>query len=176
MAKNLIKNGCGKEEFKFWEDVQNGGDGWNIEVLPGDCGASFPADGVDQYFASSFEWCSKSQTIDLRNEGFPEEVLDNIQPSIVVNDWYAGRTDADCVYQLNVQLLSDSRDVITEYTSDRIAIPQTSEGTWTQISHVFFGYGPGVRFINFKHGGEDNVCWKGWYGVRVTNSSVTLEV
>ncbi|XP_075046322.1 F-box only protein 2-like [Mixophyes fleayi] len=175
MAKNLIKNCCGEEELECWVDVENGGDGWKVEDLPGDNGGDFPSDEVSKYFASSFGWCSKSQVLDLLNEGYTEEILDTNQPSIVVSDWYAARTDAGCLYELNVQLLSDSRDLITEYKSEIITIPQSNEGTWNQISHTFSEYGPGVRFISFKHGGQDSLFWKGWYGVRVTNSSVTIE-
>lgn len=44
-----------------------------------------------------------------------------------------------------------------------------------QISHTFTDYGPGVRFVRFEHGGQDSVYWKGWFGARVTNSSVWVE-
>ncbi|KAM3922711.1 F-box only protein 2-like [Leptodactylus fuscus] len=174
MARNLIKNPCGEEELEHWEDVQHGGDGWKVEELPGDCGAKFPSDGISKYFATSFEWCCKSQKIDLLNEGYTAEELD-AQPKILVSDWYAARTDAGCSYELTVQLLSDSQDVINEYKSENITIPKKTEGTWNQLSHTFSEYGPGVRFIQFTHGGQDTVCWKGWYGVRVTNSSIKIE-
>ncbi|XP_063293164.1 F-box only protein 2 [Pelobates fuscus] len=172
---NLIKNPCGEEEYEFWNDLQNGGDGWNIEDLPGDNGQDFPIEGIQKYFASSFEWCSKSQLIDLLKEGYWEEVMDNEQPNIVVSDWYAARSDSGCLYELSVQLLSDTSDVITEHKSEIITIPQDNDGGWNQISHTFSGYGPGVRFVRFQHGGQDSVFWKGWYGVRVSNSSVTIE-
>lgn len=45
-----------------------------------------------------------------------------------------------------------------------------------QIRHTFLDYGPGMRFISFEHGGQDTKFWDGWFGVRVTGSSVTLEV
>ncbi|XP_063799955.1 F-box only protein 2-like isoform X2 [Pseudophryne corroboree] len=175
LKRNLLKNPRALEELAFWEDVENGGDGWKVEDLPGDNGAEFPSDEVKKYFASSFGWCSKSQVIDLLSEGYTEEILDTNQPNIVVSDWYAARTDAGCLYELNVQLLSDSRDLITEHKSDTITIPEAGDSAWNQVTHTFSKYGPGVRFIHFKHGGQDSVFWKGWYGVRVTNSSVTIE-
>ncbi|XP_040286360.1 F-box only protein 2-like [Bufo bufo] len=175
MARNLIKNPCGEEELEYWEDIQNGGDGWKIEAIPGDCGADIPCDGVSKYFASSFECCSKTQVIDLLNEGYTEEVLD-AQPNIVVSDWYAARTDSKGgIYELKVQLLSGSRDVIKEYNSESVTIPENTDGAWTQLTYTFSEYGPGVRFIQFTHCGQDSVYWKGWYGVRVTNSSVIVE-
>ncbi|XP_015421424.1 PREDICTED: F-box only protein 2 [Myotis davidii] len=57
-----------------------------------------------------------------------------------------------------------------------------AEGYWEelldtthQISHTFTDYGPGVRFVRFEHAGQDSVYWKGWFGARVTNSSVWVE-
>ncbi|XP_056398211.1 F-box only protein 2 isoform X2 [Hyla sarda] len=174
MARNLIKNPCGEEEFKYWEIVEDGGDGWKVEKLPGDCGVAFPAGGIFKYFTTSSKCCSKTQVIDLLKEGYLKRLLDT-SPKIVVSDWYAGRTDAGCTYQLKVQLLSESRQVISEYSSENIAIPKTNNGAWAQIRHAFSGYGSGVRFIQFTHCGQDSVSWKGWYGVRVTNSSVIIE-
>lgn len=45
-----------------------------------------------------------------------------------------------------------------------------------QLSHTFSDYGPGMRFISFEHGGQDTKFWEGWFGVRVTESSITFEV
>lgn len=43
-----------------------------------------------------------------------------------------------------------------------------------QISHTFQNYPAGVRYIWFQHGGQDTQFWAGWYGIRVTNSSITI--
>ncbi|KAG8552748.1 hypothetical protein GDO81_003032 [Engystomops pustulosus] len=45
----------------------------------------------------------------------------------------------------------------------------------TGVSHEFQQYGPGVRYVNFTHKGKDTQFWKGWYGPRISNSSVTLK-
>uniref|UniRef100_A0A8C0QIM2 F-box protein 2 n=1 Tax=Chelonoidis abingdonii TaxID=106734 RepID=A0A8C0QIM2_CHEAB len=121
---------------------------------------------------SSSRWCRKSQVIDLRAEGYWEELLDTTQPKIVVKDWYAGRSDAGCLYQLHVKLLSEHEDVLAEFQrSHSLSFPLCPP----QLSHTFSNYGPGARFVCFEHGGQDTLFWKGWYGVRVTNSSVTVE-
>lgn len=44
----------------------------------------------------------------------------------------------------------------------------------SQVSHTFSNYPPGVRYIWFQHGGVDTHYWAGWYGPRVTNSSITI--
>ncbi|NXD62292.1 FBX2 protein, partial [Eolophus roseicapillus] len=173
--KNLIKNPCGEEDLQHWGEVENGGDGWKIEELPGDFGKEFPSEEVHKYFVTSYEWCRKVQVIDLRAEGYWEELMDTTQPKVVVRDWYAGRSDAGCLYELCVKLLSENEDVLAEYKSETIATPQDNDANWTEISHTFSNYGPGVRFVRFEHGGQDTLFWKGWYGVRVTNSSVTVE-
>lgn len=35
----------------------------------------------------SFRWCRKAQVIDLRAEGYWEELMDTTQPKVVVKDW-----------------------------------------------------------------------------------------
>ncbi|KAM5246928.1 F-box only protein 2 [Ctenodactylus gundi] len=174
--RNLLRNPCGEEDLEGWCDVEHGGDGWRVEELPGDAGADFPHDdAVRKYFASSFQWCRKAQVIDLRAEGYWEELLDIAQPAIVVKDWYSGRADAGCLYELTAQLLSEQEDVLAEFHSGQVAVPEGSEDGWTEISHTFTDYGPGVRFVRFQHGGQDSVYWKGWFGARVTGSSVCVE-
>ncbi|XP_052547618.1 F-box only protein 2 isoform X2 [Tympanuchus pallidicinctus] len=163
------------EDLQHWGEVENGGDGWKIEELPGDFGKEFPSEDVHKYFVTSYEWCRKSQVIDLRAEGYWEELMDTTQPKVVVKDWYAGRSDAGCLYELCVKLLSENEDVLAEYKTETIAIPEDNDASWTEISYTFSDYGPGVRFVRFEHGGQDTLFWKGWYGVRVTNSSVTVE-
>ncbi|XP_057567535.1 F-box only protein 2 [Hippopotamus amphibius kiboko] len=175
--RNLLRNACGEEDLEGWCDVEHGGDGWRVEELPGDCGVEFIHDeSVKKYFASSFEWCRKAQVIDLQAEGYWEELLDTTQPAIVVKDWYSSRRDAGCLYELTVKLLSEHEDVLAEFNSGQVAVPQDSDdGGWIEISHTFTDYGPGVRFVRFEHGGQDCVYWKGWFGARVTNSSVWVE-
>lgn len=34
-----------------------------------------------------FRWCRKAQVIDLRAEGYWEELMDTTQPKIMVRDW-----------------------------------------------------------------------------------------
>lgn len=174
--RNLLRNPCGEEDLEGWCDVEHGGDGWRVEELPGDSGVEFSHDeSVKKYFASSFEWCRKAQVIDLQAEGYWEELLDTTQPAIVVKDWYSGRTDAGCLYELTVRLLSEHEDVLAEFNSGQVAVPPDSEDGWMEISHTFTDYGPGVRYVRFEHGGQDSVYWKGWFGARVTNSSVWVE-
>ncbi|CAK6958762.1 F-box only protein 2 isoform X2 [Scomber scombrus] len=175
MTRNLLKNPSGEEQLEFWELTENGGSQWKVEDMPGDCGHDFCNDGVTKYFATSFELCLKRQVIDLLDEGYSGEQLD-AQPTVSVEDWYCGRTDCGCTYQMTVCLLDENHEVIQEYKPDPVTLdPDSDDCSWKQISHTFSDYGPGMRFISFEHGGQDTKFWDGWFGVRVTGSSVIVE-
>ncbi|XP_062888943.1 F-box only protein 6-like [Mobula hypostoma] len=173
--RNLLKNPCAEEDFQCWTIDINGGDRWKIEDLPESHSANFPNKDINKYFVTSYGLCRKSQIIDLVENGLWSHLLDIIQPDIVVKDWYAARYDCGCIYKLRVSLLSETKSVIDKFESKKIRIPQWSDANWNEIVHVFKDYGPGVRYIQFSHEGKDTQFWAGWYGIRVTNSSVTIE-
>lgn len=176
MSRNLLKNPSGEEQLEFWELTENGGCQWKVEDMPGDCGYNLCNDEVTKYFVTSFELCLKGQVIDLLAEGYCCEQLD-AQPPVTVEDWYSGRQDCGCTYQILVTLLDENHEVIQEFKREGLSLnPNCDDCSWKQISHTFSEYGPGLRFISFEHGGQDAKYWDGWYGVRVTGSSVTLEV
>lgn len=57
---------------------------------------------------------------------------------------YSGRSDAGCLYELTVKLLSEHEDVLAEFNSGQVAVPQDSEdGGWTEVSEADLGAGPG---------------------------------
>ncbi|XP_018423273.1 PREDICTED: F-box only protein 6-like [Nanorana parkeri] len=173
--RNLLKNACANEELKFWKLESNGGDRWKVEDLPGEHGQPFPDDTVTKYFVTSYEMCLKSQLIDLRKTGYNKELMDRDQPDIAVRDWFAARADCGCQYEVEVQLLSEGKRVLHKFSPETVLIPQWSDAMWQEMTHTFRNYGPGVRYVYFRHGGKDTQWWAGWYGIRVTSSSVTVE-
>lgn len=176
MPRNLLKNPNGEGQLDFWELTENGGSEWKVEDMPGDCGFEFCNDQVTKYFATSYELCLKRQDIDLISEGYSEEELDN-QPPVIVEDWYCGRSDCGCTYQMTVLLMDQDREVMQEFKPEPVCLePDTDDCSWKQISHTFTDYGTGLRFISFEHGGHDTKFWDGWFGVRVTGSSVSLDI
>ncbi|XP_077336370.1 F-box only protein 27 isoform X2 [Lithobates pipiens] len=170
-SRNLVRNPCGSELLQYW-DIKNGGDGWAVErsrIALED--AESPT-----CFVTSYQWCEKQQIIDLVKEGLWEHFLDVHQPPICVSDWYGGRHDCGCVYSLKVQLLAvDKIAVLQEFAIRPDPIPQWNDEKYTQVSHEFRGYGPGVRYVKFMHKGKDSQIWKGRYGARITNSSVIIK-
>ncbi|XP_018432425.1 PREDICTED: F-box only protein 27-like [Nanorana parkeri] len=170
-SRNLVLNPCGTEKLQHW-NVKNGGDGWAVE------NNYCALEGAESQtcFVTSYAWCEKHQVIDLVKEGLWEHFLDVHQPAICISDWYAGRQDCGCAYDIKVQLLAvDKVAVLQEFTKRPDPIPQWNDTTYKQVSHEFRGYGPGVRYVRFIHKGKDLQFWKGWYGARITNSSVTLK-
>ncbi|XP_062822778.1 F-box only protein 6 isoform X2 [Anolis carolinensis] len=174
LERNLIKNPCAEDGFSRWSIDENGGDEWKIEAIPGAHGRGFPHPHVQKYFVTSFYSCIKSQMITLKKEGYWDELMDEVRPDIVVKDWFAARHDCGCLYQLCVQLLSSDYIVLQEFCPEDVVIEQWSDAEWRQASHTFHDYPPGVRHILFRHGGRDTQFWSGWYGVRVTNSSLSV--
>ncbi|KAA8586359.1 hypothetical protein FQN60_000195 [Etheostoma spectabile] len=97
-------------------------------------------------------WFSMEQVVDLKAEGLWEELLDDFQPQIAIEDWYEESQLHDSIYQLTVKLLgADKSTVLSEHavnpTEDRSAYSHT----WKEVSYVFSGYGPGVRYVHFLH-------------------------
>nr|XP_023649297.1 F-box only protein 6-like isoform X2 [Paramormyrops kingsleyae]XP_023649298.1 F-box only protein 6-like isoform X2 [Paramormyrops kingsleyae]XP_023649299.1 F-box only protein 6-like isoform X2 [Paramormyrops kingsleyae]XP_023649300.1 F-box only protein 6-like isoform X2 [Paramormyrops kingsleyae] len=168
--RNLLKNTRADEMFTGWTIMLNGGDGWKIE----DVALNFPDEGVKKYFVTSYGSCKKSQLIDVVKEGFGPYLMDEIQPDIIISDWFSPRWDCGCVYEICVQLLDQEQRVIETFCPDPVTFPQWNEMQWERMTHVFRDYGPGVRFIRFTHGGQDTQFWAGWYGIRVTHSSVEI--
>ncbi|MBN3300822.1 FBX2 protein, partial [Amia calva] len=174
-GNNLLQNPCGEDQMEGWELTENGGSEWRVEELPGDCGSTFCNEAVKNYFVTSFELCLKRQLVDLLAKGFSTETLDS-QPTILVEDWYSGRTDCGCIYQLCVSLLDENQEVIKEFRLGPVTLdPDNDDCSWRQVTHTFSDYGPGLRFVSFEHGGQDAKFWDGWYGVRVTGSSVIVQ-
>ncbi|XP_063173548.1 F-box only protein 6-like [Candoia aspera] len=174
LKRNLIRSPCAEEGFDPWLKESDGGDQWKIEQLPGDHGRNFPHPPIQKYFVTSFQLCLKSQLITLRDHGYWDELMDKARPDIVVKDWYAARFDCGCRYQVCVRLLSKNYIVLQEFMPEDVVIQQWSDAEWCEVSYTFHNYPSGVRHILFKHGGQDTQFWAGWYGVRVTNSSITL--
>uniref|UniRef100_A0A9L0RA66 F-box protein 6 n=1 Tax=Equus caballus TaxID=9796 RepID=A0A9L0RA66_HORSE len=174
LRRNLLRNPCAEEGMASWQIISNGGDHWRVESLPGAHGTDFPDSRVKKYFVTSYDLCLKSQLVDLKAEGYWEELLDTFRPDIVVKDWFAARADCGCTYRIGVHLTSADYITLASFEPPPVTIEQWNDARWTEVSHTFSDYPPGVRHILFQHGGQDTQFWAGWYGPRVTNSSIII--
>uniref|UniRef100_A0A672RBZ1 F-box only protein 6-like n=1 Tax=Sinocyclocheilus grahami TaxID=75366 RepID=A0A672RBZ1_SINGR len=164
--RNLLKN----PRAEGWTIVQNGGHRWVAEENR----KPFPDETVTKCFVTSYGLCMKQQLIDLKKEGYSDAFMDQLQPHIKISDWYAPRFDCGCQYEISVELLDRRKNPICTFQPQKVFFQQWNDEPWCQMIHVFKDYGPGVRFIHFTHGGVDTQFWAGWYGIRVTNSSVEI--
>uniref|UniRef100_A0A452HD05 Uncharacterized protein n=1 Tax=Gopherus agassizii TaxID=38772 RepID=A0A452HD05_9SAUR len=164
--------GVKSREFCHWL-VQYGGHGWQVEEN------RCPVEGAPAQtcFVSSFDWCAKSQLVDLLKEGLWEELLDTYQPEIYISDWWGARQDCGCEYSICVKLLAANRStVIAEFQANPDPIQQWNDQQYHQVSYRFRQYGRGVRYVHFLHKGKDTHFWAGHYGARITNSTVMVKL
>ncbi|CAJ1084714.1 F-box only protein 6-like [Xyrichtys novacula] len=168
--RNLILNPRAEEQMRHWHITDNGGDRWKAEGVM----APHPNEAVLKNFVTSYGLCRKTQLIDLGAEGYNPSFMDHFQPDIKISDWYAPRWDCGSEYQICVQLLNHRKKPIQTFEPETVYFDQWNDQKWCQMTHVFRNYGPGVRFIRFTHGGKDRQFWAGWYGIRVTDSSVEI--
>ncbi|KAJ4934733.1 hypothetical protein JOQ06_007516 [Pogonophryne albipinna] len=168
--RNLLKNPRGEHKMRNWKILENGGDRWKVEGLL----VPHQNEKVQKNFVTSYGMCRKEQLIDLEKEGYNASFMDHFQPDIKISDWYAPRWDCGSQYEICVELLNHSKGIVQTFAPDTITFEQWNDQNWNQLTHVFQNYGPGVRYIRFTHGGRDTQFWAGWFGIRVTDSSVEI--
>jgi len=125
LRRNLLRNPCAEEGMTSWQIDSNGGDHWRVESLPGDHGTDFPDSKVKKYFVTSFGMCLKSQLVDLKAEGYWEELLDTFRPEIEVKDWV---TFGPGVYS------PEPHPPPGSLPGQTVAVPTTSESSWSQTT------------------------------------------
>ncbi|XP_072039827.1 F-box only protein 6-like [Amphiura filiformis] len=185
-TRNLIRNCSGQDGLKHgWNILENGGNYWKVEKdhggsddLPEEALAL--SNNVSYNFATSYGWCSMEQIIDLTKEGVSEELLDGeIQPDIVVTEWYAARFDCGNTYEMSVTLLTkpklEKKYTLAEFNVGPVLTPQWAPRNWNKVEHVFCDYGPGLRYIRFFHKGKDTQFWAGHYGCKMAGAQVRIQ-
>lgn len=126
--------------------------------------------------APKYSWFIMEQVVDLKAEGLWDELLDKFQPEIVIQDRYEESHLHEFIYQLHVKLLgADKTTVMAEHTvnptEERGAFSRSHK--WKEVSHVFSGYGPGVRHVHFLHRLK-NQFLNGFYTTASSGSSVIV--
>ncbi|XP_053257908.1 F-box only protein 44-like [Podarcis raffonei] len=187
LEKNLIKNPFGEDGLDYWTTKTVGEAQWKIQEVSEKASLrlgmrDFPLrnrpvdDGpclqVKKCFAACDGLCAKSQFIILKDEGYWDELIDRVKPTVVVSDcfYYTKGTQ----YQLLVQLLSADFKVLRERCSEDLFMNGSKHGRWREVCYSIFGCPPGVRYIYFEHRGQ-NVNERNHKGVRITNTSITLK-
>lgn len=191
---NLIKNGCGElvevltihqaielennsedsdsswPEYPHWTVLSSGGQGWTLELLA-DLDSDLRELSHSACFSTSFHSCSKEQLVHLC---LPEHILDQFQPTITVSDYYTKSPEHAAVYELHVCVLDGCGNVMGKSFSFRENMERTDSDRWRQVSHAFKDYGVGARYVKFYHGGMAMDMEEGWYGAKMTGSTVKV--
>uniref|UniRef100_A0ABM5ERV1 F-box only protein 27-like n=1 Tax=Pogona vitticeps TaxID=103695 RepID=A0ABM5ERV1_9SAUR len=187
-GRNLIKNPCGnglplEDEPRLCKSAQEQFRHWNIHFSKTRCfleksrRASAAGGGEHPGFTACYRWYSKSQVVDLLQEGFWEDLLDFYQPNIIISDRWDIRRSTGCEYSMAVTLLAaDQASVIADFKAEPDSTSQRNFPGYNEVSHVFRNYGPGVRYIRFWHEGRDTQYWKGCFGIHFTNSMVLVKI
>ncbi|KAJ8347949.1 hypothetical protein SKAU_G00265380 [Synaphobranchus kaupii] len=153
-----------KGDFSSWKTSR--------EMLPIDSSGIPP--GAAVCYMPQFSWFSLEQRVDLKAEGFWEELLDNFQPDFSVQDWYEESGLHKFIYELHVKLLgADGETVIQEHTFSPEDDTRNYSNMWKEVSHVFSSYGPGVRQVHFLHKLK-NMFMVDFRATRVTDSAVVV--
>ncbi|KAI5630378.1 F-box only protein 50, partial [Silurus asotus] len=149
--------------------------GWSTsnERLPMDTSGVPP--GVVVCYWPNYSWFSMEQRVDLKAEGLWDELLDKFQPDISIEDWYEESQLHASIYELHVKLLAaDGKTMIKEYKCAPTEDLEVYSHNWKQVSHVFSGYGPGVRYVHFNHKVKNKFMVE-FFGTMVTGSSVVIK-
>lgn len=165
---NLLLNASAQTgDLSGWTINSNGGDGWTTQNW---CEGCAPA------YQTSFEMCSKSQTVDLMELGYTEAALD-MQPCVNIIEWYLGfdgpgnGSGFGDSHFLNVELRDGSGNVLESFSTGN----QICTDTWQNASHTFSNYGTGLREIYVEHGGIDTEYWTGHYGGFIDATQMTID-
>ncbi|KAG7250045.1 hypothetical protein CRUP_000623 [Coryphaenoides rupestris] len=125
------------------------------------------------------DWTTSVEVLPLDSSGIPAEglwdvLLDKYQPDIAIQDWYEESQLHQNIYRLHVKLLAaDGQTVIAEQSVQPTEDLGKYSHTWKEVSHVFRGYGPGVRFVLFSHQVKNQFMFE-LFPTLVTGSSVTV--
>ena len=150
---NVVTNGDGTT-LTGWTITANGGNGWL-------------ANGT---FRTSYGWDRKFQVIDLVAAGYTTAELDTA-PIVYASEQYSSIFNNQDEYSYIVTLQDASFNTIAQKT---ISLSNIGSNAWQVAAFTFMGYGPGLRYIRYEHGGVDTEWWAGHYGARIDNSTVTL--
>lgn len=178
--RNLVRNHSGSEGLKkHWRIIRNQGNKWSVEEPPVGVPGLPESETLFQEkkicFVTSFDYCSKTQTIDLIKEGLTAHIMDEVQPHIQFSEWYSARWDCRACYECSVTLLKDDDEVVVAFEFNDI-LEGEKQNVWLQVNHIFENYGKGVRKIRLWHQGKDRQFWYGHYGSKMAGSCIKVKI
>jgi len=177
-AQNLLTNpGAETGDMSGWTIIEDGGNGWGIWGVD-TTDYEGPYEG-NHCFLTSYDWCKRSQEIDMLAKGYTEAQLDSA-PTVKVEEWF-GPANQYCrgMYYLNVELRDKDHKTIAYWNSGKhnnTTWRGNGAANWDRLSHDFSGYGPGLRYIYWEDGGKAEKVWAGYYGAKLDAASLTTSL
>lgn len=158
--KNLLANGhANTGDMSGWTITQNGGAGWKAS---------------GGQFHTSYNLASREQLVDLYAHGYDAATMASAPP-IFVSERFRPTYCPD-TYFLEVELLDENMTSVASFATG--TVQQTGPCTWTAnwetVQHTFTGYGPGVRYVRWRDGGDDSEYWAGHYGPAMDDAILTV--
>ena len=118
LEKNLLRNVSGEEEFRHWKTLRNGGDGFVVEKRPVGCDPLPPnipeLHGHESCFVTSYQWCIKSQSVNLKRCPILRRAINKYKPAIHVSEWVAKRFDCGGMYMCKVTVHCRNENNVTK--------------------------------------------------------------
>ena len=166
---------------RYWgaHGYHGGGDKWSVEETisaqdPRNAGVFKENGGSSKNYVTSYEWCCREQVVELAEFGFLPQILDQLQPTIAVSEWFCAREDCGSIFQIRVDLLDENRRSIQRFETTRRTERGGGQLGWRKVEHLFRGYGAGVRYIRFADAGKDTKWWAGHYGSKMAAAWVRV--
>jgi len=172
---NILENGNGEQELAGWKLKlsTNGGPGCDWSIVR--CAMPGPGTDLDALtaFAGSYEWCERSQLVDLA-EHFDLEFLET-RPSIAITAYYGSSLHCGSLYALHCEVLDGRKETLLRFKTGELEAPI---GKFAKITHTFVlsdvvdARAQLPRYLRWSDRARDLECWKGHFGARVTGCSV----
>ncbi|MBM7115393.1 phosphodiester glycosidase family protein [Archangium primigenium] len=151
---NLLANPDAETgDLSGWSVIATGGEGWTVRGAAG-----------ERTFHTSYGWSRREQVIDLHAKGFSAAVMAKAPP-IHVGEVVRREYCADN-YTIRVELLDAQMNLVTAWDTGTQSTGGPCEWSvdWRHVEHTFTDYGPQVRFVRFRDGGQSTEIWAGHYG------------
>lgn len=166
-SNNLLKNNNAQKGLKYWDIIQNGGEGF---------ASGFYNNSVNKGFNTSYSWNIKEQTIDMSKFGILTD-KDKVMVSVEFKDTYCSND----YLLLEVELKDKNHNIIKRFSTGKRPTKTPKLCKWAEdrlVEEVFetinIPVGKTVHYITYRDGGRDVESWAGRYGVVISNAKVAV--
>uniref|UniRef100_A0A914QY81 FBA domain-containing protein n=1 Tax=Panagrolaimus davidi TaxID=227884 RepID=A0A914QY81_9BILA len=161
------KNNIARNADRRWEFSRN----WIFQSPPLFLDGWFSEEFEDLFdgcYETTYGWSDKVLSFDLRETGLTADVFDNQRPRIFFSEYFANRSDSECVFVMIISLLNEKNEHIAG-DQKRVEIPEYQLQKWQKFEVCVESYPPGACYVNVK------IMAKG-YGCKVARSHLEVRM